>query len=232
MAGEMALDLPAVTRLQQLKTGALIGWCVEAGAIMGRAPAEGGPACAAMPATSASPSRSPTICSTMQGCEEKAGKRVGKDEAAGKADLRLAARPGAGAAAGATAGRAGDRSSARLRRGCRSARARRALRGRAGSLNRLGVARPEEGHEDRRLSRHVRSDHARPYGHHPRAAPIWSTGWSSASPPIPPSRRCSRSRSGSAMVAARDGAPIGARHQRRRLRFAADGLRRSARAPR
>ena len=45
-AGEMELDLAAVTRLQQLKTGALIGWCVEAGAIMGRVPPEGrtGPA--------------------------------------------------------------------------------------------------------------------------------------------------------------------------------------------
>src|SRR5690348_5767619 len=41
MAAEMDLDLAAVTRLQQLKTGALIGWCVEAGAIMGRVPAEG-----------------------------------------------------------------------------------------------------------------------------------------------------------------------------------------------
>jgi farnesyl diphosphate synthase len=36
-----ALDLAAVTRLQQLKTGALIGFCLEAGAIMGRVPAEG-----------------------------------------------------------------------------------------------------------------------------------------------------------------------------------------------
>jgi farnesyl diphosphate synthase len=35
-----ALDLDAITRLQRLKTGALIGWCVEAGAIMGQAPAE------------------------------------------------------------------------------------------------------------------------------------------------------------------------------------------------
>jgi farnesyl diphosphate synthase len=32
-----ALDLDAVMRLQRLKTGALIGWCVEAGAIMGGA---------------------------------------------------------------------------------------------------------------------------------------------------------------------------------------------------
>ncbi len=35
------LDLSAVTRLQQMKTGALIAFCVEAGAIMGRVPPEG-----------------------------------------------------------------------------------------------------------------------------------------------------------------------------------------------
>jgi farnesyl diphosphate synthase len=32
------LDAAAVTQLQELKMGALFGWCVEAGAIMGRAP--------------------------------------------------------------------------------------------------------------------------------------------------------------------------------------------------
>ncbi len=35
-----ALDLDSITRLQRLKTGALIGWCVEAGAIMGQATPE------------------------------------------------------------------------------------------------------------------------------------------------------------------------------------------------
>jgi farnesyl diphosphate synthase len=35
------LDISAVTRLQQLKTGALIAFCVEAGAILGRLPPEG-----------------------------------------------------------------------------------------------------------------------------------------------------------------------------------------------
>lgn len=36
-AADVALDIDGVTRLQRLKTGALIGWCVEAGAIMGGA---------------------------------------------------------------------------------------------------------------------------------------------------------------------------------------------------
>ena len=37
-AEERELDIGATTRLQQLKTGALIGFCLEAGAIMGRIP--------------------------------------------------------------------------------------------------------------------------------------------------------------------------------------------------
>src|SRR5207253_9680358 len=41
MGGGMGLDLPAVTRLQQLKTGALIGWSVAAAGSEGRAPADG-----------------------------------------------------------------------------------------------------------------------------------------------------------------------------------------------
>ena len=41
MAGDIEFDLPAVTRLQQLKTGALISFCLEAGAILGRVPPEG-----------------------------------------------------------------------------------------------------------------------------------------------------------------------------------------------
>lgn len=36
MAERQVFDLPTTTRLQQLKTGALIGFCLEAGAIMGR----------------------------------------------------------------------------------------------------------------------------------------------------------------------------------------------------
>lgn len=42
MAAEsVAYDLPAITRLQQLKTGALLAASVEMGAILGRVPAEG-----------------------------------------------------------------------------------------------------------------------------------------------------------------------------------------------
>lgn len=41
MAGDAGFDLSGVTRLQQLKTGALISFCLEAGAILGRVPPEG-----------------------------------------------------------------------------------------------------------------------------------------------------------------------------------------------
>lgn len=41
IAERESFDLPTVTRLQQLKTGAIIGFCVEAAAIMGHLPPEG-----------------------------------------------------------------------------------------------------------------------------------------------------------------------------------------------
>jgi farnesyl diphosphate synthase len=40
-ASDAEFDLHSVTRLQQLKTGALISFCLEAGAILGRVPPEG-----------------------------------------------------------------------------------------------------------------------------------------------------------------------------------------------
>jgi len=40
VAGNAGFDLATVTRLQQLKTGALIGFCLDAAAIMARIPAE------------------------------------------------------------------------------------------------------------------------------------------------------------------------------------------------
>ena len=84
MAGEMALDLAAVTRLQQLKTGALIGWCVEAGAIMGRVPPEGRTGLRGYARDVGLAFQIVDDLIDHEGMEEKAGKRVGKDCAAGK----------------------------------------------------------------------------------------------------------------------------------------------------
>jgi farnesyl diphosphate synthase len=83
-AGEMDLDLAAVTRLQQLKTGALIGWCVEAGAIMGRVPPEGRTGLRGYARDVGLAFQIVDDLIDHEGMEEKAGKRVGKDLAAGK----------------------------------------------------------------------------------------------------------------------------------------------------
>ena len=83
-AGELGLDLPAVTRLQQLKTGALIGWCLEAGAIMGRAPAEGRTGLRGYARDVGLAFQIADDLIDHEGHEEKAGKRVGKDGDAGK----------------------------------------------------------------------------------------------------------------------------------------------------
>jgi farnesyl diphosphate synthase len=83
-AGEMGLDLPAVTRLQQLKTGALISLCVEAGAIMGRVPVEGRTGLRGYARDVGLAFQIADDLIDHEGLEEKAGKRVGKDKAAGK----------------------------------------------------------------------------------------------------------------------------------------------------
>ena len=83
-AGEMTLDLGAVTRLQQLKTGALIGWCLEAAAIMGRAPPEGRTGLRGYARDIGLAFQIADDLLDHEGQEEKAGKRVGKDQAAGK----------------------------------------------------------------------------------------------------------------------------------------------------
>ena len=83
-AADLGLDLAAVTRLQQLKTGALIGWCVEAGAIMGRAPLEGRTGLRGYARDVGLAFQIADDLLDHEGLEEKAGKRVGKDPAAGK----------------------------------------------------------------------------------------------------------------------------------------------------
>lgn len=83
-AATLGLDLAAVTRLQQLKTGALIGWCVEAGAIMGRAPPEGRTGLRGYARDVGLAFQIADDLLDYEGLEEKAGKRLGKDPAAGK----------------------------------------------------------------------------------------------------------------------------------------------------
>lgn len=84
MAAETDLDLATVTRLQQLKTGALIGWCLEAGAIMGRVPVDGRTALRGYARDVGLAFQIADDLIDHEGHEEKAGKRVGKDAAAGK----------------------------------------------------------------------------------------------------------------------------------------------------
>ena len=83
-AGQRRLDLAAVTRLQQMKTGALIGWCLEAAAIMGKVPVEGRSALRGYARDIGLAFQIADDLIDHDGDEEKAGKRVGKDQAAGK----------------------------------------------------------------------------------------------------------------------------------------------------
>jgi farnesyl diphosphate synthase len=83
-ASNAALDLAAVTRLQQLKTGALIGFCLEAGAIMGRAPLEGRTRLRGYARDVGLAFQITDDLLDTEGEEAKTGKRVNKDEAAGK----------------------------------------------------------------------------------------------------------------------------------------------------
>jgi farnesyl diphosphate synthase len=83
-ASEQALDLAAVTRLQQLKTGALIGFCLEAGAIMGRVPPEGRLKLRGYARDVGLAFQIADDLLDEEGLEEKTGKKVGKDRAKGK----------------------------------------------------------------------------------------------------------------------------------------------------
>jgi farnesyl diphosphate synthase len=84
MAEETTLDLPAVTRLQQLKTGALIGFCLEAGAIMGRAAPEARTSLRGYARDVGLAFQIADDLLDVEGEEAKTGKRVGKDGDAGK----------------------------------------------------------------------------------------------------------------------------------------------------
>lgn len=79
-----AVDLESVTRLQRLKTGALIGWSVEAGAILGGASAD---ARLSLRGYAQNIGLAFQIADDLLDCcgdEEKVGKRLRKDLAQGK----------------------------------------------------------------------------------------------------------------------------------------------------
>jgi farnesyl diphosphate synthase len=85
MAEDQQFDLAAVTRLQQLKTGALIGFCLEAGAILGHVQPEGRRAIRAYSRDIGLAFQIADDLLDVEGSEEAVGKAVGKDAAAGKA---------------------------------------------------------------------------------------------------------------------------------------------------
>jgi farnesyl diphosphate synthase len=84
-AEEDRFDLPTVTRLQQLKTGALIGFCLEAGAIMGRVPPEGRTPLRGYARDIGLAFQIADDLLDVEGDAAATGKAIGKDEAAGKA---------------------------------------------------------------------------------------------------------------------------------------------------
>lgn len=84
VASERTLDLTGVTRLQQLKTGALIACCVEAGAIMGRVPPEGRTGLRGYARDVGLAFQIADDLLDVAGDEAKTGKKVGKDAASGK----------------------------------------------------------------------------------------------------------------------------------------------------
>ena len=85
LAEKTQLDVGGITRLQRLKTGALIAFAAEAGAILGKAPI---PARNALRAYAHDLGLAFQIADDLldaQGTTEEVGKRTGKDAARGKA---------------------------------------------------------------------------------------------------------------------------------------------------
>jgi farnesyl diphosphate synthase len=83
-AADETVDLAAVTRLQQLKTGALIGFCLEAGAIIGRTSSEGRLKLRGYARDVGLAFQIADDLLDEEGQEEKTGKKVGKDRSKGK----------------------------------------------------------------------------------------------------------------------------------------------------
>jgi farnesyl diphosphate synthase len=83
-AEQHRFDLPTITRLQQLKTGALIAFSVEAGAILGRVPPEGRAFLRGYARDIGLAFQIADDILDVEGDEAVAGKALGKDAAAGK----------------------------------------------------------------------------------------------------------------------------------------------------
>ena len=83
-AEKTRFDLPTVTRLQQLKTGALIAFCVEAAAIMARIPPDARGRLNAYARDIGLAFQIADDLLDVEGDANLAGKALGKDEAAGK----------------------------------------------------------------------------------------------------------------------------------------------------
>jgi farnesyl diphosphate synthase len=84
-AEENRFDLPTTTRLQQLKTGALIGFCLEAGAILGHVPPEGRRGLRAYARDIGLAFQIADDLLDVEGDAAVVGKATGKDAEAGKA---------------------------------------------------------------------------------------------------------------------------------------------------
>jgi len=83
-AASATLDIGGVTRLQQLKTGTLIAFCLEAGAIMGRVAPEGRTSLRGYARDVGLAFQIADDLLDVAGDEARTGKKVGKDAAAGK----------------------------------------------------------------------------------------------------------------------------------------------------
>lgn len=84
MAEQSSFDLATVTRCQALKTGALIAWSVEAGAILGRVPPEGRTGLRGYARDIGLAFQIADDLLDVEGDEKAAGKKLRKDADAGK----------------------------------------------------------------------------------------------------------------------------------------------------
>lgn len=85
LAAELAMDVPAITRLQQMKTGRLIGFACEAGAILGKAAAQQRQALKNYAHDLGLAFQIADDLLDVEGSAAETGKKVGKDAEAGKA---------------------------------------------------------------------------------------------------------------------------------------------------